>query len=49
MKICNWPRTERPREKLIERGANVLSDPELLALLIGSGPPAARRSSWRGV
>jgi len=39
MKICHWPPAERPREKLIERGASVLSDPELLAVLIGSGTP----------
>ena len=35
--IRDWPRTERPREKLIDRGPRVLSDAELLALLIGSG------------
>ncbi len=37
MSIREWPRAERPREKLIERGAHALSDAELLALLIGSG------------
>jgi DNA repair protein RadC len=37
MTIRHWPRTERPREKLLERGAHVLSDAELLALLLGSG------------
>lgn len=31
------PETERPREKLKERGVTALSDEELLALLIGSG------------
>ena len=35
--IRDWPRTERPREKLLDRGPGVLSDAELLALLIGSG------------
>jgi DNA repair protein RadC len=39
MKISQWPQAERPREKLIGRGATVLSDPELLAVLIGSGLP----------
>ncbi|HYL02494.1 MAG TPA: UPF0758 domain-containing protein [Steroidobacteraceae bacterium] len=37
MSIRHWPQRERPREKLLERGAHALSDAELLALLIGSG------------
>jgi DNA repair protein RadC len=37
MTIRHWPKTERPREKLLERGAHSLSDAELLALLLGSG------------
>lgn len=37
--IRNWPEAERPREKLLKQGAGVLSDAELLALLIGSGVP----------
>lgn len=37
MRIRDWPSAERPREKLIERGAGALSDAELLALFIGSG------------
>jgi DNA repair protein RadC len=35
--IRNWPESERPREKLLERGAQALSDAELVALLLGSG------------
>jgi DNA repair protein RadC len=35
--IREWPRGERPREKLLERGSHSLSDAELLALLLGSG------------
>jgi DNA repair protein RadC len=35
--IRDWPRAERPREKLLDRGSQALSDAELLALLIGSG------------
>ena len=35
--IHEWPESERPREKLIERGAQALSDAELLAILLGSG------------
>lgn len=37
MSIRDWPLSERPREKLLERGAHALSDAELLALLLGSG------------
>jgi DNA repair protein RadC len=37
MHIRDWPEGERPREKLLERGAHALSDAELLALLLGSG------------
>jgi DNA repair protein RadC len=32
-----WPRGERPRERLLERGPQALSDAELLAVLIGTG------------
>jgi DNA repair protein RadC len=37
MTIRHWPSCERPREKLLERGAHALSDAELLAVLLGSG------------
>lgn len=37
MPIRHWPPSERPREKLLERGAQALSDGELLALFLGSG------------
>ncbi|HEX3896177.1 MAG TPA: DNA repair protein RadC [Rudaea sp.] len=37
MTIREWPAQERPREKLIERGAAALSDAELLAIFIGTG------------
>ena len=37
MAIHEWPVGERPREKMLERGANALSDAELLAIIIGSG------------
>jgi DNA repair protein RadC len=33
----DWPEGERPREKMLQRGAEALSDAELLALLINSG------------
>jgi len=37
MTIRDWPESERPREKLLERGAAALSDAELLAVFIGTG------------
>lgn len=36
-KIRDWPANERPREKLINQGAEILTESELLAILIGSG------------
>src|SRR4030081_985992 len=40
--IKNWAKDDRPREKLRLKGASVLSDSELLAILINHG---TRRSS----
>jgi len=37
MSITNWPIKERPREKLLARGAKNLSDADLLAIFIRSG------------
>lgn len=37
MHIREWPAGERPREKLLARGAGALSDAELLAIFLGSG------------
>ncbi len=37
MSIRDWPIDERPREKLLERGAAHLSDAEILAILLGTG------------
>lgn len=37
MAITDWPASERPREKLIEQGASVLSDAELLAIFLRVG------------
>lgn len=37
MSIREWPADERPRERLLEHGPCVLSDGELLAILIGCG------------
>lgn len=35
--IKNWSEDDQPREKLLYKGKNVLSDAELIAILIGSG------------
>ncbi len=35
--IKNWSITDRPREKLLATGKQILSDAELIAILIGSG------------
>lgn len=37
MSINDWPPTERPRERLLQRGAEPLSDAELLAVFLGTG------------
>lgn len=37
MGIKQWPAGERPREKLLEKGAAALSDAELLAVLLRTG------------
>ncbi len=37
MAIKDWPADERPREKLLQHGANILSDAELLAIFLRVG------------
>ncbi len=37
MAITDWPEGERPREKLLQRGAAALSDAELLAIFLRVG------------
>lgn len=37
MSIVNWPADERPREKLLAKGAQHLSDAELLAIFLRTG------------
>jgi DNA repair protein RadC len=39
MAITDWPACERPREKLLQRGAAALSDAELLAIFLRTGIP----------
>ncbi len=37
MAISDWPAQERPREKLLQRGPQALSDAELLAIFLRTG------------
>ena len=37
VRIKDWNRGERPREKMMEQGVRSLSESELLAILINSG------------
>jgi DNA repair protein RadC len=37
MPLKSWAEADRPREKLLEKGIDSLSDAELIAILIGSG------------
>ena len=39
LNITQWSEGDRPREKFMERGAEALTNAELLAILIGSGTP----------
>ncbi len=43
--IKDWPADERPREKLLKKGAAALSDAELLALLLRTGDATAGKSA----
>jgi len=36
-RIADIPKSDRPREKMQQKGAEALSDHELLAILLGSG------------
>lgn len=36
-RITDWPLSERPREKLLARGADLLSDAELIAIFLRTG------------
>ena len=37
MAIHQWPKHQRPREKLLEKGSKALSDQELLAIFLRTG------------
>lgn len=44
--IKSWAEDERPREKLLNKGKQHLSNAELLAILISSGKKAERLWMW---
>ena len=45
MKLKDWNMEDRPREKLLHRGAAALENAELLAIFIGSGMPGTNAVS----
>ena len=44
-RIKDWPEGDRPREKLLQRGSEALSDAELLALILRTGDAASGTSA----
>ncbi|MEM9137723.1 MAG: UPF0758 domain-containing protein, partial [Cyanobacteria bacterium P01_F01_bin.42] len=45
LRVLDLPESDRPRERLIQRGAGTLSAPELLAILLGTGQGAGKLSA----
>jgi len=43
--IKEWPEADRPREKLLARGASALSETELLAIILRNGDAASGNSA----
>ncbi len=43
--IKDWPEQDRPREKLLNRGAAALTDTELLAIVLRNGDTSSRNSA----
>lgn len=43
--IKNWPEEDRPREKLLAKGAQALSEAELLAIILHNGNASAGKSA----
>lgn len=48
-RIPDWPRDERPRERLLEKGAGALSDSELLALVLRTSGRRGETALDRGL
>jgi len=43
--IKDWPKEDRPREKLLDHGAGSLTDTELLAIILRTGNASTRESA----
>jgi DNA repair protein RadC len=43
--IKDWPEEDRPREKLLSKGAHALSEAELLAIILRNGNASTRQSA----
>jgi len=43
--IREWPESDRPREKLLEKGPATLSNAELLAIILRVGDASSRKSA----
>src|SRR2546423_12473667 len=43
--IKEWPESDRPREKLLQKGAQTLSKAELLAIILRTGEASTGRSA----
>lgn len=43
--IREWPAEDRPREKLLDKGAQALTDTELLAIILRIGNASTRESA----
>jgi len=43
--IKEWPEADRPREKLLEKGPEALSDAELLAIILRVGDASSHKSA----
>ena len=43
--IKAWPEADRPTEKLLDKGAQALSETELLAIILRNGNASTRESA----
>ena len=43
--IKEWPEDERPRERLMKLGADILSESQLLAIVLATGDASSRQSA----
>jgi len=49
MKIKDLPKSSRPRERFLEKGADALSDAELLALILRTGTRGSKKNAAENV